>query len=130
MGRRLRAVVSAAARLKPSPSERMRKLRRPFPAVSSPYFTFVPAGTLASTLSSDGSPSMDAARTMPFDSTPISFAGWRLATMTILRPTSSSGVYFAATTVCAVAPAGDANRTTWPISAVISGTERKFSSSR
>jgi hypothetical protein len=39
------------------------------------YFTFVPAGTLGSTAISEGSPSIDAARTMPFDSTPISFAG-------------------------------------------------------
>src|SRR4051812_21622060 len=62
----------------------------------SPYFTFVPAGTLALTLSNDGSPSRDAARIMPLDSMPISLAGWRLATITILRPTSSSGVYFVA----------------------------------
>ena len=39
------------------------------------HFTFVPAGTDASTLSSDGSPPIEAASTMPFDSMPISFAG-------------------------------------------------------
>src|SRR6266513_46179 len=66
------------------------------PGGGAPHFTFVPAGTLGSTLSSDGSPSIDAASTMPFDSIPISFAGCRLATMTTLRPTSSSGVYFVA----------------------------------
>ena len=36
-------------------------------------------------------PSGLAASTMPFDSMPISFAGFRLATMTIVRPTSASG---------------------------------------
>src|SRR5207245_5965833 len=56
-----------------------------------PHFTFVPAGTLASTLSSDGSPPIEAASTMPFDSMPISFAGWSLATITTWRTTSASG---------------------------------------
>ena len=36
-------------------------------------------------------PSGLAASTMPFDSMPISFAGFRLATMTMVRPTSCSG---------------------------------------
>ena len=36
-------------------------------------------------------PSVLAASTIPFDSMPISFAGFRLATMTIVRPTSCSG---------------------------------------
>src|SRR5687767_14303204 len=56
--------------------------------------TFVPAGTLGSTLIRLGSPSIDAASTMPFDSTPINVAGCRFATITTFRPTSSSGVYF------------------------------------
>ena len=36
-------------------------------------------------------PSGLAARTIPFDSTPISFAGFRLATMTTVRPMRASG---------------------------------------
>ena len=36
-------------------------------------------------------PSGLAASTMPFDSMPISFAGFRLATITTVRPTSASG---------------------------------------
>ena len=35
----------------------------------------------------------DAASTMPLDSTPMSFAGFRFATTTTLRPTSASGSY-------------------------------------
>ena len=60
------------------------------------HLTFVPAGTFGSTLNSDGSPSIDAASTIPFDSIPISLAGSRFATMTIFRPTTSPGVYFVA----------------------------------
>ena len=57
------------------------------------YFTFVPEGTDGSTARSDGSPvpGSEAARTMPFDSIPISVAGSRLATTITLRPTSASG---------------------------------------
>lgn len=55
------------------------------------HFTFVPAGTLGSTLSRLGSPSIDAASTIPFDSTPISLAGCRFATITTFLPTRSSG---------------------------------------
>ena len=46
----------------------------------------------ASTVTSTGfPPSGLAASTMPFDSMPISFAGFRLATITIVLPTSASG---------------------------------------
>ena len=41
-------------------------------------------------------PSCEAASTIPLDSTPIKVAGWRLATMTTLRPTSASGSYCSA----------------------------------
>ena len=41
-------------------------------------------------------PSGLAASTMPFDSMPISFAGFRLKTITIVRPTSASGSYASA----------------------------------
>ena len=41
-------------------------------------------------------PSGLAASTMPFDSMPISFAGFRLNTMTMVRPTSASGSYASA----------------------------------
>src|SRR5437867_4178858 len=60
------------------------------------YFTFVPAGTDGSTLRSDGSPPIEAASTIPFDSMPISFAGCRFATITTFLPTNSSGVYLVA----------------------------------
>jgi len=54
--------------------------------------TRVPGGTSASKLTSVGlPPSVLAASTMPFDSIPISFAGLRLNTITIVRPTSASG---------------------------------------
>src|SRR5205085_1358337 len=62
------------------------------------HFTRVPGGTPSATASSDGSPVSPtaAARTIPFDSTPMSFAGLRFATMTTFLPTSSSAEYFAA----------------------------------
>ena len=54
--------------------------------------TRAPAGTGSSKLTRIGLPPPTlAASTMPFDSMPISFAGLRLATMTIVRPTSCSG---------------------------------------
>ena len=58
------------------------------------HFTFVPEGTDGSTARSDGSPvpGSEAARTIPFDSIPISFAGRRFATTTTFRPTSCSAV--------------------------------------
>src|SRR5688572_25284398 len=55
--------------------------------------TRAPAGRLGSTATSDGGPvSVLAASTMPRDSMPIICRGFRLATMTIVRPTSSSGL--------------------------------------
>ena len=58
------------------------------------YFTLVPEGTEGSTERSEGSPvpGSEAARTMPFDSIPMSFAGMRFATTTTFRPTSCSAV--------------------------------------
>src|SRR4029077_6083110 len=55
------------------------------------YRTRVPLGTATAGCSSTGLPSSEAARTMPFDSTPMSLAGWRVATTTTCLPTSSSG---------------------------------------
>ena len=52
--------------------------------------TVVPGGTSRSGCSRTGLPSSDAANTMPFDSMPISFAGFRLATTTTSLPTRSS----------------------------------------
>src|SRR5688572_6614712 len=58
-------------------------------AVRIDHRTRAPAGMLSSTASSvGGPPSTLAASTMPFDSSPINFAGFRLATMTIVRPLS------------------------------------------
>ena len=49
-------------------------------------------GAMPSTLTSAGGPpSTLAASTMPFDSIPINFAGFRLATTTTVFPTSASG---------------------------------------
>ena len=58
------------------------------------YLTFAPEGTDGSTMRSEGSPVSGsvAARIMPFDSTPMSFAGARFATKTNFLPTSCSGV--------------------------------------
>ncbi len=57
-----------------------------------PYFRRAPTGTSSAKMHSTGLPSaVDAARSIPFDSTPRSLRGARLATTTILRPTSSSG---------------------------------------
>ena len=56
------------------------------------YRTFVPRGTSASKVQSTALPSTDPARTIPFDSTPISFAALRFETSTIVLPTSDSGV--------------------------------------
>src|SRR6185369_12901582 len=58
--------------------------------------TRVPGGTSRSNPITTGPSPPSAARSMPWDSTPRSFAGLRLATITIVRPTSSSGAYFAA----------------------------------
>ena len=55
------------------------------------HLTRVPLGTGASGRSRTGWPSSEAASTMPWDSTPISLAGWRFATTTTCRPTSSAG---------------------------------------
>ena len=55
------------------------------------YFTFVPGGTSASNVQSTALPSSDAASTIPNDSTPMSFAGFRFATRTTFLPTSDSG---------------------------------------
>ena len=56
------------------------------------YRTRVPGSGAASKPTSAGfPPSGLAARTIPFDSTPINFAGFRLNTTTTVRPTSVSG---------------------------------------
>ena len=58
------------------------------------YFTMLPGGTSAGTSRSDGSPVSPtvAASTIPFDSTPMSLAGFRFATITTtFLPTSASG---------------------------------------
>ena len=61
------------------------------------YRTRVPGSGGVSKRTSIGlPPSGLAASTMPFDSTPISFAGFRLNTMTTVRPTSASGSYASA----------------------------------
>ena len=61
------------------------------------YRTRVPGAGGSSKLTSIGfPPSGLAASTIPFDSMPISFAGFRLTTMTTVRPTSASGSYASA----------------------------------
>ena len=54
------------------------------------HFTFVPGATSASKEQSTALPSIDPASTMPFDSTPISFAGLRFATTMTVLPTRAS----------------------------------------
>ena len=61
-------------------------------AVPLRHLTFVPGATSVSNVQSTALPSTEAASTMPFDSTPMSFAGFRFATSTTFRPTSASGV--------------------------------------
>ena len=57
------------------------------------HFRRAPTGVFSGNAASTGGPpSSDAATTMPFDSTPRSLRGSRLATMATLRPTSSSGL--------------------------------------
>ena|SRR5436305_13706981 len=56
------------------------------------HLTCVPLGTWAAGWSRTGLPSSEAASTIPCDSTPISFAGWRFATTITCLPTSSSGL--------------------------------------
>ena len=60
------------------------------------YLTGVPFGTGAVTPTSTGLPSTDAARTIPFDSMPINFAGFKFVTMITCLPTKSSGAYASA----------------------------------
>src|SRR5262245_61774171 len=76
--------------------------------VGEDHLTMLPLGTSEGTSSSTGFPSSptDAARTIPFDSTPMSFAGFRFATTTMLRPTSAPGSYCAAmpATICRRSP--------------------------
>src|SRR5204862_3384889 len=61
------------------------------------YRTLLPGGGGSSNDRSTGlPPSGLAASTMPFDSTPISVAGCRLNTITIVRPTRASGSYASA----------------------------------
>src|SRR2546421_11999897 len=59
------------------------------------YFSLAPTGTSSRKLTSTGLPSSptDAATIMPLDSSPRSLRGWRLATITTLRPISVSGAY-------------------------------------
>src|SRR6266404_9553010 len=61
------------------------------------YFNLVPTGTSSRKLASTGlPPSGDAATIMPFDSSPRSFRGARLATTTTFRPINDSGSYASA----------------------------------
>src|SRR5688572_4556059 len=60
-------------------------------AVGVDHLTRVPGGTSPSNATSVGlPPSGLAASTIPFDSMPISFAGFRLKTIAIVRPTNCS----------------------------------------
>src|SRR5207245_7742129 len=56
------------------------------------HVTFTPGGRSRSSERTASLPPEDAARTIPFDSTPISFAASRFATMTTFLPTISAGV--------------------------------------
>jgi hypothetical protein len=61
-------------------------------AVAVDHLTRLPGGGGLSKPRRTGKPPSGlAASTMPFDSIPISFAGFRFATITIDRPTSASG---------------------------------------
>src|SRR5882757_6859507 len=56
------------------------------------YFNLAPTGTSSKNPANTGlPPSSDAATIIPFDSSPRSLRGARLATITTLRPTSGSG---------------------------------------
>ena len=57
-----------------------------------PYCILAPAGRSRSRVRRARRPSLDPARTIPFDSTPISLAGWRLATTTTFLPRVGRGV--------------------------------------
>ena len=64
--------------------------------LGAPFYAFhdrdvAPEGKSLSRVSSDSVPPCSAASTIPFDSTPMSVAGCRLATMTTFRPTRSAG---------------------------------------
>src|SRR5215467_15393938 len=61
---------------------------------SSIHLTLVPGSTSSRIVISPFTSLSPAARTIPWDSTPISFAGLRFATITIVFPTSASGPYF------------------------------------
>src|SRR5215831_842888 len=58
------------------------------------HLTLVPGSTASRIVTSPFTSLSPAARTIPWDSTPISFAGLRFATITIVFPTSASGSYF------------------------------------
>src|SRR5437867_912569 len=58
------------------------------------YLIFDPRGTSSMVVRRAVTSWSPAASTMPWDSTPISFAGFKLATMTMRFPSISSGVYF------------------------------------
>src|SRR6266852_5148941 len=59
--------------------------------VDQAHFSLAPTGTSSRNPASTGlPPSSEAATIMPFDSTPRSLRGARLATMTTFRPTSGS----------------------------------------
>src|SRR5262245_60327657 len=60
------------------------------------HFTTLPGGTSSSKVAMIGDPAASAARIIPWDSTPLSFAGLRLATMMTVLPTRLSGAYFTA----------------------------------
>ena len=55
------------------------------------HVTFAPGGKSRSSVRTESLPPAEAASTIPFDSTPISFAASRFATMTTFLPTISAG---------------------------------------
>src|SRR5690606_31104550 len=66
----------------------------PEPVARWGHFTRLPGGSSSCTVTSPSSPAgEEAARIMPWESSPRRRAGFRLATTTTFRPTSSSGRY-------------------------------------
>src|SRR5690348_7209971 len=62
-------------------------------ACQPPHLTFVPGSTSSRKVANPRTSLSPAASTMPCDSIPISLAGFKLATITIVLPTSISGSY-------------------------------------
>src|SRR5258706_7609689 len=94
-GRRLGGV---AGRPQPDGADRQRREREAGESgAAGRHRTRVPgSGGVSNPTSIGFPPSALAASTMPFDSKPIRFAGFKLKTMTTVRPTSASGSYASA----------------------------------